>query len=332
LVGPQGVLDGLEVSLALSSRLDEQKWAGVGSRSVLAGDEGRFVVEVPCGTRLDLSVDAWQWANAPTVWMAEPDMPAVRVALVPEVTVRLFVHSGEDRDRPKNVRFFRTGDATGVPVPYAGVELMGLSLRRLAGQIRADDLPPRDWYLARSDDLEEVAPGRYEAVVVVGDVPTCWLSMSARDFQDVAGVQCLADSGRGLACRRMQGVWRCDCPVGSSVGIHAERFDVGFVRLFRAPDLALPKLPEAVETCLEFETVSAPGSVASFLPAGREGGLLVSGMPRPVRPGEPLCLRLPRGEGLDVLLDEGRSGRWSITPSGARDVSLSETGAVWRTD
>ncbi len=329
LVGPDGPLSGREVSLSLSVRLEGQQWTGVGERTAESDGEGKFGVEVPCGARIDLSVRGWQWRSAPTVWMAEPDMGTTRVALAPENTVRLFVHGGEDRVRPKNVRFFAPGDTIGLPVPYEGLELMGLSLRRLAGEIRADDLPSRNWYPARSDDLEEVGPGRYEAVVVVGEVPTSWVSMSPRDFRDVGGVQCLVDAGRGKACRRVQGVWNCDCPVGSSVGVHAKRWDVGFTRPLDETDLHLEGLPDAVETCLDFASVTRTGATASFRPGGWDAGLLVSGMPRPVRPKESLCLRLPRGESLEVLLDEGRAGQWRITPQGKRDVALTEGGAVW---
>ena len=221
LVGPEGVLDRLEVEMSSSVPTSDRTWTGVASATATSGVDGRFGFEVPCGARVDLSVDGWSWINAPNTWLAEAEMPEMRVALAPEISVRLFVQGGNG-PRPEGVQFLRPGDTVGVPVPYEGLALIGIGLHRLAGEIRSADLPSRPWRLVRSDDLEELGPGHYEAVVILGRVPTCWVGMAPKDFVEVGGVHCIVDDGRGDACRRTQGIWRCDCPVGSSVGIHGK--------------------------------------------------------------------------------------------------------------
>jgi hypothetical protein len=261
------------------------------------------------------------WSNQPARLILRDGMAPLKVIMVPELTVRLFVHGGKG-PAAEDVRFHRPGDEIGQPVPREGLVIPGLRMSEVAGEIRSANLPTRQWRPFRSDELEQIRPGMQEAVVVVGDIPSTWLELGAGIKDDVEGVFCLGDGKRGKKCLLHQGVWRCPCPPGASLGLYGPRWDVGVVRSTESADLLLQTLPEGEPLCLRFPEVRAPGSSVAAQPAGIAGGLLLGGLPRPVQPGEELCFKLPRGEPVDLLLRGPVTGSWTVTAAGQGSAEL----------
>ncbi len=74
--------------------------------------------------------------------------------------------------------------------------------------------------------------------------------------------------------------------------------------------------------CLAFPDVTAAGVRLTVQPAGVSGGLLLGGLPRPLAAGSEVCLKLARGEAVDLQLVGSAGGPWSVTPDGQGRLEL----------
>jgi hypothetical protein len=316
-----GPMAGQQLELLAMQQVDERAWSAIAKLSVTTDTEGFAQALLPCDTRLSLRSSGWMWANQPDRLVLRESMAPIEIVLLPELTLRLFVHGGKG-PAAQDVRFHRKGDEVGQPVPREGLVIPGLRMSEVAGEIRSANLPPRQWRPSRSDEIEQISPGMHEAVVIVGDIRQSWLELSPDLRGAIDGALCIVDGQRGDRCIFHQGVWRCPCPPGASIGLYGSRWDVAVVRRLDGPDLLLETLPEAEQLCLRFPEVRAAGAMVITQPAGVSGGLLLGGLPRPLAPGGEVCLRLARGEATDVGLQGSASGTWTVVSEGQASVEL----------
>ena len=301
---------------------DERSWRAVETQVLTSDAAGEVHTQFPCDLRLSLHSPGWMWANQPNRVVVREGMGPIQVQLLPELTVRLFVHGG-DGPKAQNVRFHRPGDEVGQPVPHQGLMLYGLQMSEVAGEIRSSNLPTRSWRPARSDQLADVQPGLVEAVVIVGAIQKSWLQISRGAAEGIEGVLCVADGVRGKQCKFYQGVWRCPCGPPASLGLYGSRWAVGLIRPLQGADMQLDSLPEVENLCLALPQVKQPGATLIVQPRGVDGGLLLGGLPYPVVPDQELCLRLPRGEDVDLTLRGTATGSWTVNSRGQGRMDLS---------
>ena len=321
VTGHSGPLAGLSIDLRAMKQVDERVWKAIASTTVLTAADGSVGTQLPCGTALSLSSSGWMWANQRDKVLVHESMQPVQVELLPELTVRLFVHGGKG-PKVKDARFHAPGDELGQPVPHEGLIIPGVRMTEVAGEIRSANLPSRLWWPQRSEELEQVRPGMFDAVVVLGDIQQIWMQLNPALARALEGALCVVDGQRRERCTYYQGLWRCPCPPGSSLGLYGPRWDVGIVRKLDGPDLLLDTLPEAESLCLAFPGVSAAGVSLNAQPAGVSGGLLLGGMPRPLTAGSEVCLKLAHGEAVDLQLAGSAGGPWWVTPDGLGRLEL----------
>ncbi len=315
LKGPKAPLASHPVSIRAMKQMNERSWRALWTKEVMSDERGEVSVQFPCDMRLSLSSSGWMWANQPDRVVVRRGMEPLRVQLLPELTVRLYVHGG-DGPKPKNVRFHRPGDEIGEPVPHQGLMIEGLRMSEVAGEIRSSNLPPRSWRPARSDQLEQLQPGLLDAVVVLGDIQRSWLQLTDELNAQVEGVLCLEDGKRGSKCTFYQGVWRCPCGPPATLGIYGKGWDVGFTRPLPGPDLLLDSLPKSETLCFALPQVKEAGARLVAQPKGVDGGLLLGGMPKAVLPGKETCFRLPQGEWIELSLSGASRGSWTLRSEG----------------
>ena len=316
-----GPMAAQQLEVLAMQQVDERAWSAIAKQSLTTDAEGSAQALLPCDTRLSLRSSGWMWANQPDRLVLREGMAPIDIVLVPELTLRLFVHGGKG-PAPQAVRFHRPGDEVGQPVPREGLVIPGLRMSEVAGEIRSANLPPRQWRPSRSHELEQISPGMHEAVVIIGDIQQSWLQLSPALRGAVEGAICIVDGQRSERCISHQGVWRCPCAPGASLGLYGPRWDVAVVRRLDSPDLRLETLPDGEQMCLRFPGVSAAGATVVTQPAGVSGGLLLGGLPRPLAVGGEVCLSLPRGEAIDVGLQGSASGSWTLVGEGQASVEL----------
>jgi hypothetical protein len=303
-------------------QIDERSWRAIWTSQELSSDLGVVSTSFPCDMRLSLSSSGWVWANQPERVVVREGMEPLQIQLRPALTVRLFVHGG-DGPKAEGVRFHLPGDEVGQPVPQEGLLIPGLRMSEVAGEIRSSNLPTRSWRPARSDEVEILRPGLVDAVVILGDMQRSWLELGQDLDELVEGVLCVSQGERGQKCKFYQGVWRCPCGPPASLGLYGRSWDVGLVRPLVSPDLKLEQLPEAESLCVSLPQIQEVGARLSAQPHGVAGGLLLGGLPRAVVPGKDVCLRLPRGEDVDLSLGGTATGAWTVRAEGQGHQELS---------
>ncbi len=318
----EGPLVGLAVELRAMHQVDERSWRSRQQQDHRSDAQGQVSAALDCGARLSLFASGWMWRNPPESLLIEQGMAPIDVLLIPELTVRLFVHGG-DGPAPEDPRFHRPGDEQGQSIPYGGLFIEGVSRSQVVGEIRSANLPPRAWRPARSDQVEDISPGLMEAVVVLGDIRHSWVELADSLESEVEGVVCIADGKRAGACRRVQGMWRCPCGPPASVALYGPRWQIAVVRPLLGAELRVEKLPPSEELCLGFPALRPGDHRLVAQPAGVSGGLLLGGLPVTVTPGRDLCLRLPRDEAVELRLEGPAAGTWTLTSQGQGRLDLS---------
>jgi hypothetical protein len=322
LRGTDGVLASHSLEIRAMEQSDERSWRAVEIQQLLSNERGEINADFPCGLRLSLHSSGWMWASQPDRVVVGPDMKPLEVRLLPELSVRLYVHGGEGPEA-KDVRFHRSGDEVGQPVPREGLLIPGLRMSEVAGEIRSSNLPSRSWRPARSDEIETVQPGLVEAVVIMGDIQRSWLQLDDALDEAVEGALCISEGTRGKSCKLYQGVWRCPCGPPASLGLYGPRWDVGLIRPLTGPDMQISSLPDGETLCLDLPQVKVKGASLLAQPSGIEGGVLLGGLPRQIVPGRAVCLKLPHGEAIDVTLRGSSTGLWTLRSEGQGTLELS---------
>ncbi|MEE2827785.1 MAG: hypothetical protein VX498_01240, partial [Myxococcota bacterium] len=192
-------LAGLEITGRAMVRTGERSWKGIGESSLRSDAEGRFELELPCGSELALSFEAWSWQLEPDHLVVEPGAEPLPIYLLPEREVLLQLRNASGRLVEGS--FLRTGSAEPVAVPRSGLLIEGLTWGKVSGLLSANGLPDRSWKLNRSDELHEPAPDKFEAIVILGEKLPVWVAFEARDHRRVAGVWCVENGARGAACK-----------------------------------------------------------------------------------------------------------------------------------
>lgn len=284
------VLSGRAVSLQASEARDERRWTAVYSTTATTDADGRFSANAPCGTRIQLRFEGWNWGNEPTQVLAEPSAPPLDVVLFSERKVRLLLT--DIAGAPLVGTLERVGGAPQV-VPVEGLALDGVGYGQVAGTVAADGVPPRVWRLNRSDQLNEVEPQHFVATLRLGPEAPLWVHVP--EPRDVSGVWCIEDGRRGATCKLRESSWFCECGAADRVGVATKLWEVGLVRDVPAKDLQIEAWPEVVEQC-----IAAGDGTATLRPAGVDDRLLLgtSG------PAGRLCVDLPKGEKLEVVVGD----------------------------
>jgi hypothetical protein len=288
-------MGGIPVEGTASERTSETSWKGIAFEKTVTKENGRFgMVTLPCGTRISLEFDGWVWPVHPDLLKAEKEMPELEVRLVPARQVKLNV-AGADGVTVKGT-FVRAGQEEALPIPLSGLLVEGISYGRVAGTVSAPGLGERVWRLNRSDELHEVGPGHFEAIVHLGPEAPLWVVVPGVQGTELSGIWCVADGVRAADCKLRDGGWHCPCGTGDLVGIAAKRWDVGIVRQVERKDLEIVDLPEPIEQCI---TVARADQVIIH-PEGVEDTLLLGAR----GPADGLCMALPKGEKL-LVVEEG---------------------------
>jgi hypothetical protein len=307
--GPMG---GIVVSASASEVVSDTLARRVGLAHTTSAADGSFSLELACGARVHLEFEGWTWAIHPAALIAEPAPAPLQIRLMSARTVRLWV-AGDPGKPAQGARFVPKGGGPALPVPFEGLQLEGIPYGRVAGTIEAEGRPPRTWRLSRSDDLEEIGPMVFEATVHMGESAPLWVEVPEREAREIVGAWCVQDASRAERCILRDGGWHCPCDE-QRVAVAAERWDVGVARDVVAHDLEFDALPEAVEQCLTVPGAQRlrvqPAGVNDVALLGKRG------------PGAGFCLRLPRGEAVDVFedIDGGRTFRHTADEPG--DVTL----------
>jgi len=296
-----------------SRQKDERMWEAVSEGETTTDAEGRFEIPFECGLKMAIKFPGWLWGNEPPEVWSEPGGGDIDVELFAEREVKLFLHDAAGQ--PVAGEFVPVGGGAAVPVPVDGVELEGVTSRDLAGTVRAEGLGERAWRLHRSDDLREVAPRHFEAVVRIDGGAPLWVYPPAD--RDVSGVWCLAAGARGAECKLREGAWYCECGGADQVAVATKLWDVAIVRDVAGKDLQLDAWPATTPTCLQVPG----GGVAKVRPVGVDDTLLLGAS----GPANRFCVDLPHGETVRVV---GTAAQWDHVVQGGGDVTLDEAAAV----
>lgn len=289
-------LAGLSVRGRGMVRVDERRWQGATEETLEVAADGRFEFEVPCGCDLSLSFQDWSWPVEPGHLFIEPGMEPRTIYLVPEREAMLrLVSTPGSRLEGQLTR----GDGRGtLKIPTSGLQIDGISWGRSEGILSAEGFPDREWRLNRSDELHEVAPDRFEAVVEMGPTAPFWVGFDKVDHRKIEGVWCVAGGKRAAACKLQRGAWACRCEGGRQAAIAAGHWDSVILREASGHDLLLPPLPAAVRQCFDVDS-----SVSARVGAvGLEADSIVSvPVPRSAAGSEDQpCLDLPAGETFEL--------------------------------
>jgi len=306
--GKRGVpLVGLKVTGRPMKRVDERRWRGGVEETRELSEEGRFEIEVECGSALALDFDGWSWPSEPDILQVEPGMAPVTLRLVPlrKVLLRLESSPGRRIEGSFTRRAGPGGTAKRLPVPISGLQVEGISWGQTEGELQAEGVPSRPWALSRSHELHEVAPDRFEAVVQMGPEAPVWITSSPSVLHQIQGVWCVSEAGRGAACKRIRDAWLCSCGAAPSMALTSSLWSAAILRsVENGQSLHLPELPEAIQQCftsskeLDFQ-VLPPGLSVDPLVVARGSVSVSEGRS---------CHSLPLGEQLEVLSGAGRRG------------------------
>jgi hypothetical protein len=281
----------LVIGMHASEQTDERTFRGVAEGSVTTGPDGEFSLEAPCGSRLQLSFRGWIWAGEPPEVIAEPASGGLDITLIAERSARLSVVNG--RGEAMTAELHRPGGEV-IPIPPAGVEIVGLPYGHVAGTIVAEGSPDRIWRMNRSDVLAEVQPRRFEATVRLDPQAPVWIHVP--DPRDVTGIWCVAEGARAAPCKLRDSAWYCECGGIDRVGIATTLWDVALVRDVVGKDLVVQEWPPAVTQCIH----AADAGTADIRPAGVADRLLLGTTGIAAN----LCVTLPRGERLEVVVGD----------------------------
>ncbi len=279
------------IEMRASEPVGEREYRGVAEDTGSSTADGAFSFAAPCATRISLAFPGWIWANEPQEVTAEPEPSPLDVVLVPQRTAHLKIVDAAGA--PLTGLLTRTTGEV-LPIPVDGVHIKGLPYGHVAGTITAEGQAPRTWRMNRSDELAEDHPREFEATVRLGAEAPLWVWVP--DPRDVAGVWCIADSKRADPCKLRDSAWFCECGGVDRVGIATRLWDVGLVRDVEGKDLVIESWPEPVKQCL---TVGESGT-ANVRPAGVHDRLLLG----TTGVASNLCVELPQGEALEVVLGD----------------------------
>lgn len=288
-----GPMAGVTISGSASEEVDETRARQVDSGRTISAADGSFALELTCGARVRLEFDGWIWAIHPADLIAEPAPAPLEIRLLPAREVRLWVTDGAAQ-RLEGARLVPPGGGEGQPIPFEGLRLEGIPYGRVIGTIEADSQPSRTWRMNRSDELEEVGPMHFEATVRLGEDAPLWIEVPDLDADEIVGAWCVQDGQRGERCKLRDGGWHCPCSE-QRVALAAQRWDVAVVRDVVGRDLEFEQLPAAVAQCL-----TVPGGERLRIhPAGVDDVALLGKR----GPAEGFCLRLPRAEAVEVVVE-----------------------------
>lgn len=277
-------LGGLSIEGVASEAIDERRSLTVGRSAGTSGLDGAFSLELPCGADVTLDVAGWVWLNPPLDLRAG-EGPAVSMILGPKLRARLSVVDDTGRALPAVYESSRDGSRR--PIPFEGLQVVGMEPASPAATIHVDGFPPRPWTFERSDEVERHHAGEFEVTVVFGATQARWIELG-KHHKDVRGAWCLTDQARGEQCKLEPSAIRCHCAGPVAV---AGPWDVAWIVPLEGAETA-PTVPPLVERCL-------PGDRAR--PAGVDGGLVLEAT---FPPGS--CIHTLSGQRLEARVD----GAW----------------------
>ena len=287
---------GLQVTGRSKVRVDERRWKGATEETTKASEDGSFSFSVPCGSSLSLDFLEWSWPIEPDHLIVKPGMKPMAINLVPERMVMLRLESAPGhRIEGQISRFAAPGiEAATLPVPVGGIQLDAVSWGRVEGEIHAEGYPSRTWKLSRSHELSEVAPDRFEAVMVMGPTAPVWLEVPPDVLRQVQGAWCVSLEGRGGACKRMRSGWFCDCAGATALAVTSGLWGTALVREVVEGNVQLPQLPKGIEECFS----GSPRGTYHVSPPGLQVDPLVAVEIKVTD--DRACTVLPEGEPLVV--------------------------------
>jgi hypothetical protein len=309
-------LSGLRVTCRATKRVDERRWQGSGEETQQAGPDGRFECKVDCGSSLGLDFDGWTWPIEPDHLMVEQGMAPMTLHLIPDRKVLLRLESSPGR-RIEGTFARRASPglpAATLPVPVSGLQIDGVSWGRVEGDLMVEGAAPRPWVLARSHELAEVAPNRFEAVVEMGPEAPVWLVTPPSVLRQIQGVWCVSDVGRGGPCKRQRGAWLCSCKGAPALVLTSDLWSAAMLLRVEGAQVALSELPAATQQCFS----SSSPTTYQVLPPGLSVDPLVA-VDIALSESQPkICLELPAGENFELT---GPTGSHSFVVGGG-DISL----------